>query len=143
MVYNSKARNQQLLANVRPSRNNGFINSPKIWESIFYATGNTENPAEVEPDFVSEDWSTYLTLLNLCNWDQLGGTLFGWKDKIVTEQIFIHSKLMIVDDNIAIIGSCNINDCSMLGGRDSELAAIVRGGEKVQVALNGKQIKNR
>lgn len=31
---------------------------------------------------------------------------------------------MIVDDNIVIIGSANINDRSMLGHRDSELAVI-------------------
>lgn len=141
MVYNSKARNEQLLANASPTRDNDFITSTQVWSSVLDATGNTENPAEVEPDFVSEDWTTYLTLLNLRNWDQLGGSIFGWKDKIVTEQIYIHSKLIIVDDNIAIIGSCNINDRSMLGGRDSELAAIVRGGEQVKVALNGKQIR--
>lgn len=29
--------------------------------------------------------------------------------KIVTEQIYVHTKLMIVDDRIAIIGSANIN----------------------------------
>lgn len=32
-----------------------------------------------------------------------------------TEIIYIHSKLMIVDDRYVIIGSANINDRSMLG----------------------------
>lgn len=32
---------------------------------------------------------------------------------------------MIVDDEIALIGSANINDRSLLGKRDSELAIIV------------------
>ena len=40
----------------------------------------------------------------------------------MTELIYIHSKCMIVDDDVAIIGSANINDRSMLGTRDSELA---------------------
>jgi len=40
----------------------------------------------------------------------------------VTEIIYIHSKLMIVDDRIVIMGSANINDRSMQGSRDSELA---------------------
>ena len=31
---------------------------------------------------------------------------------------------MIVDDNICIIGSANINDRSLLGTRDSEIACI-------------------
>lgn len=37
----------------------------------------------------------------------------------VTEIIYVHSKLMIVDDKRAIIGSANINDRSLLGSRDS------------------------
>lgn len=32
---------------------------------------------------------------------------------------------MIVDDEIALIGSANINDRSLNGNRDSELAIIV------------------
>ena len=37
----------------------------------------------------------------------------------MTEIIYVHSKLMMVDDNRAIIGSANINDRSLLGSRDS------------------------
>jgi phospholipase D1/2 len=44
---------------------------------------------------------------------------------IFTEQIYVHSKAMIVDDNCAIIGSANINDRSMLGNRDSEIALVI------------------
>ena len=42
-----------------------------------------------------------------------------------TEQLYVHSKVMVVDDRIAIIGSANINDRSMLGDRDSEVAIHV------------------
>ena len=42
-----------------------------------------------------------------------------------TELVYIHSKLMIVDDRKVIIGSANINDRSMLGDRDSEIAVLV------------------
>ena len=42
-----------------------------------------------------------------------------------TEIIYIHSKLMIVDDEKAIIGSANINDRSMQGSRDSEVAVKI------------------
>ena len=34
--------------------------------------------------------------------------------------IYIHSKVLIVDDNRAIIASANINDRSMLGNGDAE-----------------------
>jgi phospholipase D1/2 len=39
--------------------------------------------------------------------------------KPVTELIYVHSKLMIVDDSKLLIGSANINDRSLLGSRDS------------------------
>ena len=39
----------------------------------------------------------------------------------MTEQIYVHSKLMIVDDDVVVMGSANINDRSMRGSRDSEV----------------------
>ena len=43
----------------------------------------------------------------------------------VTEILYIHSKLMIVDDKKVILGSANINDRSLLGERDSEIGILV------------------
>lgn len=43
----------------------------------------------------------------------------------VTELIYVHSKLMIIDDSKVIIGSANINDRSLLGSRDSEIAILI------------------
>ena len=43
-----------------------------------------------------------------------------------TEIIYIHSKLMIVDDRKVILGSANINDRSMLGMRDSEYCVLIK-----------------
>lgn len=39
--------------------------------------------------------------------------------------IYVHSKLMIVDDEVAIIGSANINMRSLAGFRDTEIAAVL------------------
>lgn len=36
--------------------------------------------------------------------------------------VYVHSKMMIVDDDFIVIGSANINDRSMDGTRDSEIA---------------------
>lgn len=36
--------------------------------------------------------------------------------------IYVHSKMMIVDDEYIIVGSANINERSMNGGRDTEIA---------------------
>ena len=57
-------------------------------------------------------------MFSLRTHDLIGG-------KPVTEIIYIHSKLMIVDDRVALIGSANINDRSLKGSRDSELAVVV------------------
>ncbi len=46
-------------------------------------------------------------------------------NKPATELIYIHSKLMIIDDNVVIMGSANINDRSMQGSRDSEIAVSI------------------
>ena len=39
-----------------------------------------------------------------------------------SEIVYIHSKLLIVDDERAVLGSANLNDRSMRGYHDSELA---------------------
>lgn len=80
---------------------------------------------------VRDRWKQYLTLLNLRNWAVLEG-------RPVTEQIYVHSKLLIADDRVAIIGSANINDRGQLGDRDSELAVTVWGEDEVLKKLDGR-----
>lgn len=41
-------------------------------------------------------------------------------------QVYVHSKIMIIDDCVALIGSANINDRSLLGSRDSEVLCYFR-----------------
>ena len=48
---------------------------------------------------------------------------------------------MIVDDRYAIIGSANINDRSMRGHRDSEIACLVEDEEKVDIEMGGIPFK--
>jgi phosphatidylserine/phosphatidylglycerophosphate/cardiolipin synthase-like enzyme len=43
------------------------------------------------------------------------------KEENVRGMIYVHSKLLIVDDEFIVLGSANINDRSMLGDRDSEI----------------------
>ena len=80
----------------------------------------------------------YVTLLNLRNWANLGTES---KPNYVTEQVYIHSKMMIVDDRFALVGSANINDRSLMGGRDSELAVLVMDTkvDKVDLCGDGKK----
>lgn len=81
---------------------------------------------------VKDGWKKYLTLLNLRTWDHL-------RLRPVTEQIYVHSKLLIADDRVAVLGSANINDRSQLGDRDSELAVVIRDDAKASAKLDGKR----
>ncbi|KAF9183420.1 Phospholipase D1 [Haplosporangium sp. Z 767] len=72
----------------------------------------------------------YISFYGLRNWAKFG-------EKFVTEQVYIHAKMMIVDDRVAIIGSANINERSMLGNRDSEIAAVVRDQDYIDSTMNG------
>jgi phospholipase D1/2 len=55
--------------------------------------------------------------------------------------VYVHSKLMIVDDFSVIIGSANINDRSLLGKRDSELAIVVQDTHTVPSRMNNKDFQ--
>uniref|UniRef100_UPI00398F5682 phospholipase D2-like isoform X2 n=1 Tax=Pristiophorus japonicus TaxID=55135 RepID=UPI00398F5682 len=57
----------------------------------------------------------------------------------VSELIYIHSKMLIADDRQVIIGSANINDRSMLGKRDSEMAVLVEDSEMVTSVMDGEE----
>jgi phospholipase D1/2 len=75
----------------------------------------------------------YIQFYSLRQWGRLGP-----RKTLVTEQLYIHAKCMVVDDRIALIGSANINERSMLGNRDSECAAVVRDTDMVWSTMNGK-----
>ncbi|KAF2278997.1 phospholipase D [Westerdykella ornata] len=78
----------------------------------------------------------YIQFYALRSWGVLGPN-----KALVTEQLYIHAKCMIVDDRVAIIGSANINERSMLGSRDSEVAAIVRDTEMLDSYMAGEPYK--
>ncbi|BGP21882.1 hypothetical protein JCM10295v2_000757 [Rhodotorula toruloides] len=61
------------------------------------------------------------------------------RNAFVTEETYIHSKLMIVDDLRVLMGSANINDRSLLGDRDSEIACVYEDYEDmIESRMNGK-----
>ena len=60
-------------------------------------------------------WTEFISVNCLRNHDVFNGVP-------VMNQIYVHAKLMIVDDRVCICGSANINERSMLGDRDSEVA---------------------
>jgi len=54
--------------------------------------------------------------------DPVPGTLAEIFRETMRQMIYVHSKMMIVDDAYIIVGSANINERSMAGTRDSEIA---------------------
>ncbi|PVH82421.1 phospholipase D/nuclease [Cadophora sp. DSE1049] len=58
-------------------------------------------------------------------------------DAFVTEQLYVHSKVLIADDKIVLCGSANLNDRSLRGSRDSEIALVVEDPTPIQSTMNG------
>uniref|UniRef100_A0A1A8AE64 Phospholipase n=1 Tax=Nothobranchius furzeri TaxID=105023 RepID=A0A1A8AE64_NOTFU len=80
---------------------------------------------------MGDQWINYISITGLRTHAELEG-------KLVTELIYVHSKMLIADDNTVIIGSANINDRSMLGKRDSEVAVFVEDTETVNSVMDGQ-----
>ncbi|KIW97916.1 uncharacterized protein Z519_01500 [Cladophialophora bantiana CBS 173.52] len=59
-------------------------------------------------------------------------------DAFVSEELYIHSKCLIADDRIVILGSANLNDRSQLGSHDSEIALLINDSTPVQTYMNGQ-----
>ncbi|KAK3885465.1 hypothetical protein Pcinc_010323 [Petrolisthes cinctipes] len=76
------------------------------------------------------DWMRYITFCSLRTHELLGS-------RPISELIYIHSKLMIVDDCKVIAGSANINDRSLKGDRDSELCLVIEDQEFETGMMNG------
>ncbi|KMZ62684.1 Phospholipase D zeta [Zostera marina] len=60
---------------------------------------------------------------------------------IATNQVYVHSKVMIVDDQVILVGSANINDRSLLGSRDSEIGVLIEDKKFVGSLMDGKPWK--
>nr|CCA22369.1 phospholipase D putative [Albugo laibachii Nc14] len=81
---------------------------------------------------VLDDPFEYITFYGLRKYDRQ-------HNRLHTEQIYIHNKIMIVDDRQCIIGSANINERSMRGDRDSEIAVTIEDtefDESIKIADN-------
>jgi phospholipase D1/2 len=77
--------------------------------------------------------------------DSTGLQAEGWlgteeeeRDAYVSELLYIHTKLMIVDDRRVIMGSANLNDRSQKGSGDSEIALVVEDNDLVEATMDGR-----
>ncbi len=73
----------------------------------------------------SKKWTDYLSFYFLMNWTAASMTPDGSRRDRVQKnqryQIYVHSKLLIVDDKVLILGSANLNERSLSGDRDAEI----------------------
>ena len=113
--------------------------------------------ADLQAEVKAGRWKEYLSVMNLRSYGVLAetrrsdhlpphtiGSEHGHSLYVVTEQCYVHSKLLIVDDAVAIIGSANCNDRSLLGTGDTEIAAVIVDGEAKRMDLgNGVQVITR
>lgn len=123
--------------------NNSLINrinatllakNKKKWDVDKPMNNNADIAAILKIHGMENKWREYLTVLNLRNYGQT-------KKAVLTEMIYTHSKLLIVDDAVVILGSANINDRSLLGNNDTELAAVIVDNEEGQMTEMGQGIR--
>jgi phospholipase D1/2 len=62
-------------------------------------------------------------------------------DAFVSEELYIHSKLLIADDRKVICGSANMNDRSQLGDHDSEIAMLIEDPQEIDSSMGGRPWK--
>ncbi|KAJ5364890.1 uncharacterized protein N7496_010603 [Penicillium cataractarum] len=88
----------------------------------------------------SKDSVAHTTMLNggKMSDETWEGDLEAEKDNIVQEELYVHGKVCIVDDRIAICGSANINDRSQLGSHDSEIAIVMEDQDFIDSEMDGK-----
>jgi phospholipase D1/2 len=84
----------------------------------------------------SKKWSDYLSFYFLANWtpmDPASLAAEGTREARVRAnrryQVYVHSKLMIIDDQFLILGSANLNERSLAGNRDGEICIYLRPDE--------------
>ncbi|RIA88621.1 hypothetical protein C1645_739257 [Glomus cerebriforme] len=73
--------------------------------------------------------------------DMSATTNYNPSGAYVTEELYIHSKLLIADDRIVICGSANLNERSQNGECDSEIAAVIEDKDYIDSKMAGKDWK--
>ncbi len=59
----------------------------------------------------------------------------------ISELVYIHCKLMIVDSRRVIVGSANMNERSLNGARDSEIAVVIEDMEMMDTVMGGEKYR--
>jgi len=95
----------------------GTGGQPKSTDSV------AKNAMHNQPSLVDEEWE---------------GDLKGEADNWIQEELYIHGKVMIVDDKTVICGSSNLNDRSQIGIHDSELSIVMTDTKTINSKMAGE-----
>lgn len=115
--------------------NGDALRSVTFWNQATIYHGEDSLFKKLEKKNIPKDIAkNYFSVYSLRKYDLIEGNF-------VTEIVYVHSKIMIVDDRVAIIGSSNINDRSMQGERDSEVAVIIEDLDMIDGKMNGVDFK--
>ena len=79
---------------------------------------------------MGDQWKNYICFLSL----RTHGILNGVPK---TDYIVIHSKVLIVDDTKAIVGSANLNERSLIANRDTEFSVLIEDQKVDKSIMNG------
>ena len=116
-------------------RNGDALRSVTFWAQATICHGKDSLFSKLEKRNIPKEIAgKYFSVYSLRTYDLI-------ERYFVTEIVYVHSKIMIVDDRVAIIGSANINDRSMLGERDSEVAVIIEDLDMIDGKMNGLEYK--
>ncbi|KAH8724087.1 hypothetical protein GQ44DRAFT_709134 [Phaeosphaeriaceae sp. PMI808] len=119
----------------RPPPQQGQPNDYERYQQEASKLGNRQGLGSGRWDSVSECYMLNGEDIRNVPWE--GGNV-SEMDAFVSEELYIHSKLLIADDQIVICGSANLNDRSQLGDHDSEIAIIIQDPDTIDSSMDGR-----
>ncbi|TEB25730.1 phospholipase D, partial [Coprinellus micaceus] len=106
----------------------------EIVEKFEHGADNLRRDSEVSDSVSQHLLDDRTTLLD----EKWLGTEEEELNAYVSELLYIHSKLMIVDDRRVIMGSANINERSQKGDGDSEICLVVEDDDMIDSTMDGE-----
>jgi phospholipase D1/2 len=103
-----------------------------------FEAANPDGEGEVQPK--STDTVAKNAMLNTKSLveEEWEGDLEGEANNWIQEELYIHGKVLIVDDRTVICGSSNLNDRSQLGIHDSELSIVMTDKKVLKSKMGGQ-----
>ncbi|KAG9244055.1 hypothetical protein BJ878DRAFT_422221 [Calycina marina] len=118
--------------------NEKIMKAKKDFEDAAKQAGTDHEPASV--DSVAKFAMHNTPTLTEEAWE---GTISDEADNWIQEELYIHDKVLIVDDKTVICGSSNLNDRSQLGIHDSELSIVMTDTKPLESKMAGEPYEAR